>query len=541
MGATTQILNRQQLAFLESNFVVYDPFYRECYQDFSGLENCQVILMGELHDSSILKSIQRKFLEIIIGNQPACSLVEGLTPGVTLNAQERAGWEGLPSTLQVRGADVRCQWEAAQFIEWERLNHRCIQLELADKELVSGAFRQIAAILNGHFRSNSSGIDTAKKVFLVTDGVLQAVEKQVEHVRKEKGERKKEIVKIYDQMNPMIEKNTPDSTIVRSNEGCFQEIEKASKQFSKVIAIWGKGHFVCGDELMRALDRARISYVILLPNAQKESEALDEIEWARGTLPTVELTVKGTQEELTLKVPKIFQSYFHPAIQTVFQAKTKEPIVLDIQKLIQFAKQGKTLTFPAGQPVHFEHAPLADYQRFQELRKDFKKETKLTEAQSRALKVQVISMLNNILMVGGFKVKSMMFDGSTHADYACLQNKLVLILSSDKSFHLTLANNESLGYAGYLFQEMKRLNWKKYHVNPQEQLLFLDLSAEEAERIKKFPNETIGWLNSKLPPQTHLSLDGQVIVLAGVRHFDGQIERDGIVLTTDIGFSFTLS
>ncbi|HUD02354.1 MAG TPA: hypothetical protein VMR37_08485, partial [Rhabdochlamydiaceae bacterium] len=302
MAALTPGLDRNQLIFLENNFVVYDPLYRECYRDFSGLENCQVILIGERHNSSILKAIQRKFLEIMIGNQPACSLAEGLTPGVTLNAQERAGWEGLPSTLQVRGADVRHACSSNEFLEWERLNHRVIQLEWADKEHVSGAFRQIAAILNGHFRSNSSGIDTAKKVFLVTDGVLQAVEKQLERIHKEIDERGEEIVKIRVQMNTMLETETTDPTVVRSNQAFFQEIERACKQFSKVIAIWGKGHFVCDDELMRALDRARISYVILLPNAQKESEATDEIEWARGTLPIFELMVKGSQEELRFKV-----------------------------------------------------------------------------------------------------------------------------------------------------------------------------------------------------------------------------------------------
>ena len=542
MAASSSGLSRSQINFLQDNCVVYDPFYRECYTDFSGLENCQLILWGEVHNSSILKAIQRKFLEIIIGNQPACVLDEGLAPGVTLNAAERPDWQRLPSTLQVRGADVRYQWPSAALLEWERLNQRVMQLELAGKELASDKFRQIAAILNGHFRSNSSGIDLAKKVFLVSGEVLQTVENLYQRSEKEQEQRGEEIVKIQAQMDALLGNRTIDATVVRSNQGLFQEIEKACKQFSKVIAFWGKGHVVCDTVLRRALDQARVRYVILMPNAQREKEAIDEINWAAGNLPTFDLTVEDGEERFTFTVPMLFQSYFHPAIQKIFQMEIEEPIVLDILKLLELAKQGKTWTFPPGKKIHFEHAPLTDYHRLEELCHGLTAETTLTEAQNSALKSQIVSMLNNILMVGGLKITSLIFDGSILADQTCLQNKLTLILSSDKPFHLTWADSQSVGYAEYLFQEMKRLNMKRYSVHPHERLFFLDLSAEEAEHIIRSPNEIVGWLNSKLPPQTHLSLTGQIdIGSAVITQFKDSPEVNGIVLMTETGFTFTLS
>ena len=51
--STREGLSPEQLKFLEKNFVVYDPLYRECYQDFSGLGNYQVYLIGEYHDTNL--------------------------------------------------------------------------------------------------------------------------------------------------------------------------------------------------------------------------------------------------------------------------------------------------------------------------------------------------------------------------------------------------------------------------------------------------------------------------------------------------------
>ena len=77
--AAKPILSQEVINFLESNFVVYDPVYRQCYQDFSGLGNCQVYLIGSMHHSNVIENIQRKFFETVSGNEDVCVIAEGLS------------------------------------------------------------------------------------------------------------------------------------------------------------------------------------------------------------------------------------------------------------------------------------------------------------------------------------------------------------------------------------------------------------------------------------------------------------------------------
>jgi hypothetical protein len=68
--SATEVLSPEQIAFLKDNFVVYDFHKKVCHQDFSKVGTCQVSLIGETHNSTILWNIQRQFFEKIIRNQP---------------------------------------------------------------------------------------------------------------------------------------------------------------------------------------------------------------------------------------------------------------------------------------------------------------------------------------------------------------------------------------------------------------------------------------------------------------------------------------
>jgi len=356
-----------------------------------------------------------------------------------------------------------------------------------------------------------------------------------------KKQREQEIERIETQRSRMVERESSDPEVEKSNSHLFQEIQKACKQFSKVIVPWGKGHFLCETNLIRALDQARISYVILFPTAQRESEAIDEISWATQTMPKVALTLSGNSNEMIIQMPKVFQSYFHPALQSINPSTTKEPIVLNAEKLIEISREGRVFKFPAGQPVHFEHIPLEDYQMIEALSSD-DGDTLLTEEKHLKLQSLLLRILNNLLMLGGMKVDSLVFEGRILAGYTCLQNKLVFELESDQPFTLTLSEGVMMGTASQLFIEMKRLNFKTYEIKPRQQLFFFDLSIAERGAIIETPQKLTQWLSSKLPPGSQLSTAGDLsIKSAGVRPFEGQPPREGIMLTTTKGFRFTLT
>ena len=101
-----------------------------------------------------------------------------------------------------------------------------------------------------------------------------------------------------------------DLRLVESNRGLLQEIEKASQQFSRVIAIWGIMHFNCDDEFISGLRKAQLSYVILFPKQCIAIQAFEENRWNPEKIQTVELHLLSTKEKMTLRVPKIFSPYF---------------------------------------------------------------------------------------------------------------------------------------------------------------------------------------------------------------------------------------
>jgi hypothetical protein len=256
---------------------------------------------------------------------------------MTLNTEEKREWRDyLPSSAEVRGGDVRVQGESAQFLKWEKLNERIAQWRLDLKEYESTCFRQLATILNDHFTSETSlGIDKDEQLFLLADEVAQVVAQLVKSQNEERKSRYKEAFSFLGRVNP-IPSNTSVGRgieILSSNRGLFQEIEKASKQFPQVMAIWGSDHFTTDEDFINALERAKISYVILLPNKQRASEADDEIKWSLGEEPKFKLRVGKKIEPLVLKAHDIHRSYLHPELQAICISKTPKPTFLNAEKL----------------------------------------------------------------------------------------------------------------------------------------------------------------------------------------------------------------
>ena len=147
MSSQINGLSDQQLSFLEANFVVYDPETRECYQDFSRLNEYQVVLIGEMHLAPILYHIQGLFLKLFV-QDPSCLLVEYLPPGQSINRDQIPHWEDLPKELSIKGSDIRRTWSQQQVTELLPLRYRIIRLKLQFKEDLRKDMRLIASILN---------------------------------------------------------------------------------------------------------------------------------------------------------------------------------------------------------------------------------------------------------------------------------------------------------------------------------------------------------------------------------------------------------
>ena len=117
-------LSGEQLTFLNQNFVVFDPWIGECHTDFSLLETCHVVLIGEIHHCRLLQQIQSQFLRLFATGTSTSLLGENLPPGEFVNARDVPCWQNVPNHLVMRGADVRSLCTSAQYLEWIRSNSK---------------------------------------------------------------------------------------------------------------------------------------------------------------------------------------------------------------------------------------------------------------------------------------------------------------------------------------------------------------------------------------------------------------------------------
>ncbi|HUD02355.1 MAG TPA: hypothetical protein VMR37_08490 [Rhabdochlamydiaceae bacterium] len=304
MASTLQVLNQQQRAFLESNYVIYDSVNQTYSQDFSPLEKCQVILPADIHVSRLLKEIQAQFLTTIIGNQCACLLAEGLSPGQSLKAREIPGRSYLPDTLDVRGADNRFNTTASQFIEIEGYVRSLLQLRGEDREHAGDVFGKIGKAFQAGLLQKESPY-----CFRIKDDTFLSIESLYKELLDKQMLRYKEMFSLDQKKLQLAQRNCP-LRLAESNRGLFKEIEKACREFSRVVAIWGEMHFTRDKELISRLDRAGISYVILLHKEYIARRAAEEIRWNTTKNPIVEVTLLSSKGELRLRVPEIFYPFF---------------------------------------------------------------------------------------------------------------------------------------------------------------------------------------------------------------------------------------
>jgi hypothetical protein len=551
MTSVQRALTPEQQNFLK-NFVVRDPATGECHTDFSRLLTYQVILMGERHSSPTLQKIQGEFLQLIIGNEPACMLGEGLSIGEEIKVHEDPRWPNAPRNLVMRGADNRNSGKAHDYISWAQLDQQYAGMLAENRQRMADAINSIATILNRYFIEHGFRSPPRNdKVFLVSQQILEDCEQIWSTYEKWDDQQVSILDQLLEQKNKLAaaaNRTKFTSNVAPSNRGLAKEITKANQAYDKLIAIWGKDHFIYGDELMRALDKAGLSYIILLPTPPLENQVAEEFDLSDGTMPYSTMVVgvmedKSNWTATSFEIPKIFQNLFHLELRKILIPQDNEteqkPFIIDAGNCVDLKTAGEAFVFAANRPFHFEHVPLTEYLELDELLDD--QEGIALQRQQIQVQDHIVSMLNNILMFRHSRVSKLEFEGKLTCSTFDSLNKPVLALSSDRRFKASLEQDWIGGHASYLFKEMKRLRRTTFSLSPDETLFFYDFSLEETMMIRRNPDAIFSCLESKLPPKTRLTTSGDLEIERGSKLLiEGQrgTIRTGLFLTTEKGFTF---
>ena len=136
--------------------------------------------------------------------------------------------------------------------------------------------------------------------------------------------------------------------------------------------MWPSGHFVVGKALFKALEQAKISHVILMPNAKFQQRIQREREWQLEEFATLTLPVatvdwdNGIDRQVTTTAFPLAEECcgeFFPAIQQLLRKETKAqspPFIFNPQELFKDI-QCDQYTLPSNTPIHFDVVPLADF------------------------------------------------------------------------------------------------------------------------------------------------------------------------------------
>ncbi len=557
-------LSDEQLAFLEDNFVVYDPEARKCYEEFGRLNECQVILIGEIHDTEVLSRIHKAFLKLFT-QESSCVLVEYLSSEESIKKEKIPGWEDLPETLSILGSDVRRVWTAQQVEKWLPMEAEITLLLLKKKEEFLRHVRLCAQLLNNNVLSYRAKIieeqgileiskATQQELRDIQDKVMQTLSKYNERINSLENK-----IKQIDLINPYL------INVLQANQGMLAQIKKVSKQYQKIFGIWGIGHFTGDDGFYTELVRSNISYIILLPNGKRMAEAVEERRWRFDAMARISLKVRSETiirtellpngqlktisnvESSKLLIPEVFRSFFHPSIQTLFKDENPEPkpIILNTESFFDLCKQGNVVTFPANIPIHFENFDTFNFQSLKNLLTDTKgKRIPMGKEALKGTHRHLISGIDNMLLFCNHSVKSIDLPRNLALETTYSKtHQPVLEIMHNQPWVLTLDDSKLVTSAAYLLMEMKRRGLEEFNILPKQRLYFRDLTPTEIDTIIVNPKKALfEWLSSKTPSQTEVGVSENIQVNRATALTTNDSEPvEGIVLYAEEGFKIFLN
>lgn len=517
------------IEFFEKNYDVLDLDTGRRYKDSTGLQTAQVACIAECHHTSVLHRLQYETL-LRLGKIACCGLLEGLSPGQVLN--QNPGWERLPKNITLWGSDNRLPVTAEGFAARHEKIEKAKGLILKKFENHQRLVRQQAAILNEALRNNEAVIAKEKNGLAISPALLEQIQ-----ALKPKKDRELDTLKKQIRAENKKDIDSVEHTHLKSsNEGLFQEIQKALQQYSRVIPIWGLSHFVLGEEMFAALRKAHITFIVLVPSKKNLKQAVIESVWKDDTFETISLKLNETR----LKIPKHFEHFFHPSIPFRHRPTIKAK-VFDSLKLLELFKHQKgpilQWTWPAKTLLHFKELST---DTFIKLGDDFGEGGHLKKTPPSL--DSLVDSLNDMLLLGNRRITVVPSIRDCSLDiYTSLPifEKQYLAITSQYPLVFKIQAQESVGTAIHLFQEMKRLR-RDFEMKPKSWTLFLDVTPKELKKILKDPaNQFDSWLKSRAPKNMRVIFEGDINVARGT-YTNSTQKIPGLRISAEKGAKFYL-
>lgn len=319
-------LSDRDLEVLKASFLIYDPVSNSCHQDFTELLGRQVVLTGESHHSHVMYQIQDELFSILKKFdewQSCCLLCEGKSSNISLRNKDVSHWKAVPPTWPIKGSDVRAvSVDSTTITQYNQLQDKATRTVWKGRQGSEKLLGQIAATLamglsNGQVSTQPTNLHVTKSVF-------EEIERLNTQELQQRSDLLVKVAGLNDRINELPLGNRAGvngAGLTEPNQGLAWEILETTSEYQKVISIWGEGHYLSGFEIYHALERANISYIVLLPTEEKYLEARYERDWRSGETKQVELEVECSEIDInsesglcsarhTQKIPNEFVHLF---------------------------------------------------------------------------------------------------------------------------------------------------------------------------------------------------------------------------------------
>lgn len=536
-------LTKEQAAFLADNFDVYDPKTKGCYTDFSRVLTCRFVILGDWRKSSpLLRNIQNAFLKLFIKGPSSCLLDEGFCQNQKVDKTLLTDWPALPEQMTVLGFNVRNSSDESA-LKYRELSNRINQLSSEQKEQFRVSIQQNGQWINQLFLSGLVKIN--KKQLELPASFYKTVENTY-HAMLQKFQAHEELIRSCKQQCFQLEIFS-EATALSSSYASLEYILNVNQTFQQVVAVWGLVHVVTEDAFFEGLDKAKIKYIVLVPNKRmmKVLEAEAETAWNDEETSTVALPVAckandtlngdlAKQESTRIKMPQDFCTVFHPSIQRILeQPKRKKinPVIIDIYTIDKQTKLSNTVRFPPHTPIHFEQISSEDLRFFEGLSED-------PSGDLKAIKERLMTIVKMPFLFNGLSVVSMNLSGRPVFSVKYIDMQPVLVMETDQPFEITGSRSEGLMItATRLFTEMQRRDLSELYVCPQQSLIFTDITMEEINDIVEETKPNIQrWLDLKCPQAMHARIGGYIFVTDQmIKQSNGQI-HNALVISSKKSF-----
>lgn len=494
-------LSHCQSEFLEQNARTYCRLHNTYSEKFGKLLSKKVIFIA---DCNHLTRASNKFIQqflSLFGRATDCVLIEGLSAGYTICPNLIPGWAHLPQDITIRGSDIRSpNINSENFSTWLHKKIEHTEIAMGYRKAAKQMVKQVANQLNSLWQDGR---------IKLTDYIEMPKENLSNFRSLSEGffNLRMSLLCSY-QKTRTLDGETTAVRVQSSNKGLLHEILRAcSEEFSCVIIYWGEWHVEYADSIYDSLDSLDIPHMTIVANQRVHEKAHQEAAWIKEELDCSSLTLAvrlGVTERdcMQFSVPREFIPIFQPNIQTYFPVEYKETaaeLKLDRKAFLEHCEESNCLL---PHKVKFLKIDPEHLNRMRDLADITDKVEQLNLFRDCA-----ISCLNNWLLLDGKRISETTMMNVT------LLGKHSFTLESLEPIKFSFRRvNQIVIAATILLREMRRHKLASWKLQPDQELLFIDLSEKKRDEIVNQPNNIIPWLNSRTPSCYGVNLQGSSVL-----------------------------